>query len=249
MSEWLLYNEDVKYSLESNVKFLWREKKKVYIMDNHRCALWCWLQHNLNDDVSVLHVDAHSDMAAVTKKYTAEFVHSLTLKQYLEESWQPKNETSCVPVFLWDNFLTFFWEQQKNCICELSLPRRISVDIGINDEIRKAANFYDPWQLIGDLSKKIEDSNSKWIVDIDLDYFFYESCEKGFSLMFSEEYIEEFCRIIKKNLNDKIIVLTISLSPECCGGWEEAEKLCQTITGFLELDFNLSEDTKDISLT
>lgn len=45
------------------VNVLWRERN-VYIMDNHRCALWCWLQEIPGEDrLSVFHVDAHYDLA------------------------------------------------------------------------------------------------------------------------------------------------------------------------------------------
>ena len=41
--------------------FLWTNDN-VYIMDNHRAALWCWFRHISEDSkVSLIHIDRHTD--------------------------------------------------------------------------------------------------------------------------------------------------------------------------------------------
>ena len=44
MSEWLVPFKGRNRSLSFDQNFLWR-KDNIFIMDNHRAALWCWLQH------------------------------------------------------------------------------------------------------------------------------------------------------------------------------------------------------------
>jgi len=43
------------------LSFLWQEDK-IYIMDNHRAALWCWI-HSIRPNIkySIFHIDAHHD--------------------------------------------------------------------------------------------------------------------------------------------------------------------------------------------
>ena len=42
--------------------FLWNENN-IYIMSNHRLALWCWLQDKktFNKEYSLIHIDKHTD--------------------------------------------------------------------------------------------------------------------------------------------------------------------------------------------
>ena len=74
---------------------------------------------------------------------------------------------------------------------------------------------------------------------LDMDFFF---CRKEDSLirMFADDYIEAIFGIIHKKYQDNAIkVLTIAVSPECCGGWEPAECLCQKICTIMDLEFTL----------
>jgi hypothetical protein len=55
-----------------------------------------------------------------------------------------------------------------------------------------------------------------------------------------DNFICELGKIIKKNLDEKRIkVLTIALSPECCGGWDESERILNLLTATLGITFNL----------
>lgn len=68
------------------------------------------------------------------------------------------------------------------------------------------------------LKNKLKTKN-KWILDIDLDYFFDDNLESRGNQEKNDEYIKNFFDFIKKNLSNGFIeVLTISISPECSGG-------------------------------
>ena len=60
--------------------------------------------------------------------------------------------------------------------------------------------------------------------------------------MFSETYIEDVFKAIKQGIgNKRFAVVTVCLSPECCGGWEPAEQLCAKLFDTLKIDFRLPE--------
>jgi len=57
--EWLVDFKGRKSSGVYNQNFLWRSGS-VYVMDNHRAAMWCWLQHvDPNHPHAILHIDRH----------------------------------------------------------------------------------------------------------------------------------------------------------------------------------------------
>lgn len=60
---------------------------------------------------------------------------------------------------------------------------------------------------------------NKWIVNIDLDFFWDFDGIK----IYDNQYIDDFARIINASMNN-IQVLTIALSPECIGGNNIEEK-------------------------
>lgn len=70
------------------------------------------------------------------------------------------------------------------------------------------------------LNRIIGKESVKWIVNLDLDYF-YESNDDGFFQLLSDEYISMLAYKLK-NIRDQIQVLTIALSPECCRNWDNS---------------------------
>lgn len=81
--------------------------------------------------------------------------------------------------------------------------------------------------------------HDKLIVNIDLDYFFTNDSEEYFQLI-DDEFITKFFIKVKSGItNKKITCLTICLSPECCGGWKEAERILNIAKKELGTDFSL----------
>ena len=78
------------------------------------------------------------------------------------------------------------------------------------------------------------DKLNQWILNIDIDYFFFESEYQ----MFTDEYIKKICANILTALPD-IDVITISLSPECCGGWENSCRIANLMAKEFNLDFEI----------
>lgn len=62
--EWLVPFRGRNHSGAFTQNFLWK-RQNVYVMDNHRAALWCWLQHiDPKQPYSLFHMDQHYDTLA-----------------------------------------------------------------------------------------------------------------------------------------------------------------------------------------
>ena len=64
----------------------------------------------------------------------------------------------------------------------------------------------------------------KWIVNIDIDFFWDFDGTK----IFDNQFINDLGKRIIKGMNN-IQVLTIALSPSCCGGWNNAIECSKTL--------------------
>ena len=93
------------------------------------------------------------------------------------------------------------------------------------------------YEIVEDLSYDVESHNENmWIINLDLDYFFLDNDEYYQHL--SDKYIKELCKNINESI-ENISVITISLSPECCGGWKNSYRIARMIAKYFNLDFTL----------
>jgi len=218
--------------------FLWK-KDNVYIMDNHRAALWCWFQHVLDSEkIDFIHIDKHTD---TLQSRLGEWVDAcpdlwtIELDDYLSFIHKKEMNTD-IPLFRWDNYGSIFLEKYTHLINKCIYATHNEGD----PPNFKFTQQPDIWDVAGNLNYWIEDSKNKWIFNLDLDYFFYENDFEKYSILFSDGYIEQIFNVIKKHLEDgKLSCFTMCLSPECCGGWEPAEELCYKATNILGIDFEL----------
>lgn len=203
-------------SASSSDNVLWNQGN-VYIMDNHRLALWCWFQKmNKDKRYNLLHIDAHPDMSDSALKY---FKHDLW-KMPIEEYRNTLQSDINTPLFRWDNYIEVFLQKYPELVGltvsathHLGSSKELSHEIKPYDLVKYAQNLFGEVGFVNDLP---------WIVNLDLDYFYSAAPEK--MELFSDEYVECLSNAIQKGLANKMIaVLTISLSPECCGSWEKAE--------------------------
>ncbi len=94
-----------------NQNFLYQEKN-VYVMDNHRAALWCWLRHikeNSNLD-GLFHIDRHFD--ALQGDIDSWIRQSSCIKDLDIHAYLLKEDKDCgeksVLLYRWDNYLSIF---------------------------------------------------------------------------------------------------------------------------------------------
>lgn len=223
-----------------NTNFLYRSGK-VYIMDNHLCAGWAWLNElNTSKKYNLLHIDRHYDLIGMPHTIEEEIIkkginlHELSFNEFLDLK-QPMRGGDVAPMFRFDNYILnlsyvyphFFGKKYFATHEDGTLPEGF-----VDNEIP----FYT---LIGSLVfLNQEYSENDWIINIDLDYFFNDVDGK-FMQCFTNMFIESLTIELKKVL-DNIAVITISLSPEFCGGWENALGVTNKICSIMEIDFNIN---------
>jgi UPF0489 domain len=208
------------YSASHDDNVLW-QKENVFVMDNHRLALWCWFQKiEKKKRYNLLHIDAHPDMSESALKHFNHDLWTISLSDY-RTSLQADINT---PLFRWDNYIEIFLKNYPEVLgSTYSATHQMGSEKTLGEEVKPVnlAKFchsvFSGERFINDLP---------WIVNLDLDYFFSAAPQK-FEL-FSGEFVKSIADSIQKGLESKMIdVLTISLSPECCGSWEKAEKMLE----------------------
>lgn len=220
-------------SASSQDNFLWRDGK-VFVMDNHRLALWCWFQSmKMGQRYNLFHIDAHPDLSESALKDFAQDLWSIGLDEYRFTLQEDIN----MPLFRWDNYIEIFLrkypEQVGHTISathHLGSDKTLAEDLKPFELARRFHEIFNEEKYVNDLP---------WIVNLDLDYFF--SAAPGKLEIFSDEYVSCLAADLKKGLqNGMIEVLTISLSPECCGDWRKAESFLKRMANKLDLSI-LSE--------
>ncbi|MCW9608829.1 peptide arginase family protein [Klebsiella oxytoca] len=224
-----------------NLNFLIQDKD-IYISDNHRIALWCWMQKlKPGNDIALFHIDRHYDTLPLHTPYKNAFPGVFNLKshqEYLELKTLVYREET--PLIRWDNYLSFFISDDtiKNNIESIYFATHKDGAYPDNP-FEHCFTEVEPYELLEDLDSAI-DNHKKIIINIDLDYFFTNKSEKAYFQFLDDEYITELFKIVKTGINkNKITCLTICLSPECCGGWSNSEHILDIAKKELGIDFTL----------
>lgn len=230
-------NKKLEDSNSQHVNFLFQQNN-IYIMDNHLAAGWCWVnQLDLNQSYNLFHIDRHYDLLCDDNIIQTIIIDAqLNLKDLSFSAYcNLLNPTlDDYKLFRWDNYILNLNLVYPNLFNEKYFATHEN-DFKPKDFITYESSIielYDNIEFwIG--SKK----NRKWILNLDLDYFFNDLGEDKIQIV-SDEYIKEVAKEIKKSLKH-IDVLTICLSPECCGGWGNAIRVNKIICEVLEIDFSL----------
>lgn len=196
------------------------QKEQFYFMDNHRLALWCW-QNFLNtskiedSQFNFLHIDAHEDAKIDIDPAWWDKIQKISLEDYRKEM-SPLGQYA---LFRWDNYLPVFINDNQSKIRKSVF---ITHDVGLSGFAHQRIKAYN---LLQDFPKLFVDE-LRWIINLDLDYFYAK--EYKTTLLFDTFWIKEFFMQIK-NYYDQgdIALITVALSPECCGSWEKAEKVLE----------------------
>jgi len=221
-------------SLSFDQNFLWNSGN-IYIMDNHRAAAWCWSDSGLySKKHSVIHIDQHYDSLRpcdIPSLQQWPCLSNLSFDEYSETLSAAEPITGPpFPVVRWDNFIEIYRQRYSENIIQwyfatykTGTPPLFGYTCWSNSDL--------PLNL-----DKLSDSTEPLILNLDLDYF--ES--KTFGVTANSNAIRKsIANLISDN---KDVILTIALSPECCGGWIKAEHQLELLTRELGLDFELPKD-------
>ncbi len=230
--------------MEYTQNFLWNSGS-IYIMDNHRAALWCWFQYlQKNRKYNLYHIDAHYDCLSSRidewRKYLPNMWNS-NIHDYLNLKYETLEGS--VPIFRFDNYLSLFIDKYDSMINQYKFATH---DLGDKPKTSKVTNITIA-KLVADL-ELLKNVNGEWIVNLDFDYFLTD--EKKISKIYkSDQYINNIFRILANHYNQgKIKVLSIALSPDYSQGWKKAEKLGDMFSEVFDINFKLNNASKNTKM-
>ena len=221
--------------------FLWRHKS-IYVMDNHRAAMWCWLQHiDPKRAHSLLHMDWHTDALQSRLdewlKYCPPDIGKLTIEEYLRYDYEFKEAGfDRAQLFRWDNYLSLYLAQYGDAIDRFHVLTH-----GDGDVPNHPHTIGDIWDVPENMSYWLAPNHRPWLVNIDLDYFFWHD-EENPGVMVSDRYLEVcFQQLREKHEDNTVAVTTIALTPDdgITGGWAASEVVAQKVLALLGIDFRL----------
>lgn len=227
------------------VSFLWKsdEEKSFYIMDNHRCAGWCWGQETpLDAKYSIFHIDRHYDSLILGEIQNMPTIDDqLSFENYINA--KKEDGSFSFQIFQWDSYFLPFIEQRKVNFSELFLmTQKVGDKFKIGQELCpeqiRNCNF-------------LFNNGERFIFNLDIDYFFTPS-DEGMICYLSDEYIKEVAKIWRNAQNkNRFFCTTIALTPHCCvseidleeknykKGWDNAISVLETFC--LEAQINIQE--------
>lgn len=204
--------------------FLWKDDDlPIYVMDNHRLALWCWEQEYAKGSYSkvhLIHVDRHWDGKSCFNIPSGIVpVQNMTISLYQNQ----KNSLGNNKLFLWDNYIDYF--KQKHSSINI---KDFSND---NKSIRN-------WKSIKNYFDNLAVNTDEFlIINLDIDAFF---TPRGKRL---NKGLEKLCEILWKiktclRKYPSKIVITIAFSQTCCYGDKTLNKLVPEMK-LIERELNL----------
>lgn len=217
-----------------NANFLYN-KDNIYVMDNHLCAAWSWLQKiDTNKSYDLIHIDRHNDLLFPIPTIQKDLLDDnidlkkITFFEFLSLK-EKNNENFELQLFRWDNYILSI---------DYVYPKLFGKKYFITKEPYQNSEFIDfefeIEDFLRDFSSWIKNSKNGCILNLDVFYF----QNKEFYKLYSEEVIQKVGELIKQNL-ENIDVLTIALSPECCGGWENSINTLRLFNNILEIEMEI----------
>lgn len=237
MGKYLFKKDTFSESMNISDNFLFL-RDNIYVMDNHRLALWCWYQSlKKGEQYNLIHVDAHPDMSVSGLNYFNSQNFDLS-RMSLDEYRNILDPEINQPLFRWDNYLRFFMDKSE-FIFDSSIS--FTHKLGSNATLKYDYSTSFLLKIFGDIFLERKYINDKlWIVNLDIDYFISNQPDK--IMMFSDEYIDALIECIIKGCEKKMIeVVTIALSPECCGSWENSLRVFSKFNKNLKLNMNIKQ--------
>jgi len=228
--------EELHESGPVGVNFLYRQDK-VYIMDNDLCAAWCWLQEiDTGKAYNFVHIDYHYDLSGDEQLVKREVLekeiqlHKLSFGEFLDLKYPVEKFDIVAKLFRWDNFILNVHDLYPGLFRSTTFITKRGGSkedfVQYEEEIEAFLDQYEDW---------LRDMRGGWIIDLDLDFFYWKTRGQYFQL-YSDTTVRRLAELLHRNMH-KIDVLTIALSPECCGGWENSFKILSIFKEAMGIDF------------
>lgn len=245
--------DDIEYLFFSN-------RKKIYVCLNHRVAYLCWLdafrKGIIKSNALLFHIDFHADFwlndqQLIKEQEKIAITDEQKLKAFVKDRLDKLN-TDFIVLSMYRGIIgdaisvsrkndTHLYGQLKNGDYQTT-DRHEFKDNGnlhtfylggssVLDLVGHYGLLTDGWRH-KDVQKVFKDAvrSQNVILDIDLDYFTYQSPEGRDDWAFNKRHLETiFQSAAFLNLLNHIDMISIALEPSCCGGNNE----CRSILGKL----------------
>jgi UPF0489 domain len=210
--------------------------ENVFIIDNHLAAIWCWEKLDTNQQYNLLHIDMHYDLGHVPINY--ELYLDLDLRDIAIENLTKFRVVSRgsekTYLFLWDNYIH---------LIAAKFPTLFEQSIFVTQQQGSYSPAFDNseaheiWRL--DSTWANFPSQNKWILNLDIDFFFvYHEQSNTYKQMFHTDFVRDLGKWIVKNRN-RFAQIIIALSPECCGGWDNAVDIANVLLEPMEINIKI----------
>lgn len=233
-----LINSGFGYSGCYNVNLV-HKHSNLYVMDNHGAALWCWLQEiNLSDRYNFIHIDTHYDTLAVNMEARINSSKNKFKEPNIEDFFNLKHELSgeIYQTIRWDNYIPIFNEIYGDIIENYLFYTHRHGTTGINFCKKNKIQEFQPHTIFENLSYTILEDDYDFIFNLDIDYFFLKYNDRYFQV-FSDESIDIiFDQIAEVYFANRLKVITVALSPDCCGGWENSLRIYNRLAERLKVE-------------
>lgn len=200
----------------------------IFVFDNHLIAYWCWSQLDLTKRYELLHIDCHYDLCPYHPGDQP--LLETNEKTPVKDLIQITRETSMGPlqILRWDNYINLFLAKYPIIDFAFFLTQK-----------EGQLNFVPEHQEIEiyDLFQQDLEGKENWLINIDIDYFFTKPDGQRAIQFYTDEFIRAVSRWISEKSN-ATAQITICLSPECCGGWDNAMHVANLFGE--KFDFQLS---------
>ena len=224
MVDYIIPFKGENYSLAYDVNLLIRISN-IYLMDNHKMALWCWSQQmDLSKQYNLIHIDRHSDcICEDIDDYSFEFTKNQNFKKLsaveFDNLCYDRKINEANRVFTWNNYLPIFYNKYlKNVKTSYFFVHEHE---SIHNSLKRKIEVLEPDFLFGNYLQSILDENKFIIINLDIDYFF-DTSENNYKMLFSNDRIQTIFEKFESKYNDPNCIFTIALSPECCGNWKNS---------------------------
>lgn len=219
---WIRSPAELGTSHAQTLNFLWHDpKRRLYVMDNHLAALWCWLRDlGVHEEYTLIHVDAHWDGCIMPPGDTKNL--SGLDPTDLDAFTALRSQGGDTTAVMWDNYISGLLALRSHPSEVIMTAHQHLADLHIK---HKAIKVESPDSFFRFLNLRLEQSTGMILLNIDLDYLFLDisgSLVRSFSTDFLAALVSGIRTVSAPNL-----IITVSWSPETCGGWAEAATACK----------------------
>ena len=201
------------------------KKEKVYVMDNHLLAPWCWLQEiDLGEKYNFFHIDRHFDLLQNTVDRGLRLLDEKKIDLLTINIDEFLDINKVHTIITHDNYILIFDKLYGNLLDKIFYTHN---DGTIPEKWQEGyhAHFYE---LFDNLEYWINKEKESFIVNIDMDYFIRKYDDDQCLQIFSDDYLK-MIGVEIRNCYDKISVITIALTPTFCCNIETSKRLANII--------------------